>query len=62
MARSEVKRIAAANAASRNSVLNASPKSQRDRQGTEAARPVRITDVSAAVGKPNPAFVYWLAA
>jgi hypothetical protein len=31
-------------------------------QGTEAARPVRITDVSAAVGKPNPAFVYWLAA
>jgi hypothetical protein len=54
--------MAAANAASRNSLLNASPKSQRDRQGTEAARPVRITDVSAAVGKPNPAFVYWLAA
>lgn len=58
MARSEAKRMAAANAVSINSIVP----SQRERRWGEVARPVVIGDLGALSGRANPAFAYWLVA
>jgi hypothetical protein len=56
IARSEAKRMAAENAVS---IGSGSPL-EREPRWHEATRPAVVSDLVALVGRPNPAFAYWL--